>query len=176
MAQRIQRKIQLRPDEAAKLQQFTHAGTGSVREMTRAKVLLASNDGIPSTSISRVEGISRSTCYNVRKRYLDGGMAKALRDAPRPGAEKRLTVEEEAEVIATYCSDPPEGSAHWTMELLTEDFNTNHTKQVSKNTIWRVTLRSPEKPWRKKNVVHRSRHGGVPTQNVRRPGSIAATV
>lgn len=176
MALRIQRKIQLRPDEATRLQQLTHAGTGSVREMTRAKILLASNNGVPSTAICRVERVNRSTCYNVRKRYLDGGIAKALHDAPRPGAEKRLTVEEEAEVIATYCSDPPEGSAHWTMELLTEDFNKNHPKQVSKNTIWRVTLRSPEKPWRKKNVVHRSRHGGIPMQNVRRPGSIAASV
>ena len=176
MELRIRRKIQLPPVEVALLQQCTHAGTGSVREMTRAKILLASNDDVPSTAISQVEGINRATCYNVRKRYLDGGIDKALHDAPRPGAEKRLTVEEEAEVIASYCSDPPEGSAHWTMELLTEAFNRNHPKQVSKNTIWRVTLRSPEKPWRKKNVVRRSRHGGIPAQNVRRAGSAAATV
>jgi transposase len=157
----MKQKIQLKTEEVARLQTFTHTGVAPARELTRAKVLLASNEGIKDKNICAVEHVTRPTCYNIRKRFADGGIEKALHDAPRPGAEKILTIEEEAEIIATYCSDPPDGSSKWTMELLTEDFNKKHDKHVSKNTVWRVTLRSPEKPWRKKNVVYPQGYRGI---------------
>lgn len=154
-------KIQLMIEEVTQLQKFTHTGNASAREIIRAKILLASNRGLKDKEICAVEHVTRITCYNVRMRYTAGGIDKALHDRPRPGAERILTTEEEAEIIATYCSDPPDGCSHWTMELLAEDFNKKHEKHVSKNTVWRVTLRNPIKPWRKKNVVHSKNNRGI---------------
>jgi hypothetical protein len=35
-----------------------------------------------------------------------------------PGAERKLSGKEEALLVATACSNPPEGRARWTLELL----------------------------------------------------------
>src|SRR5215207_7323873 len=39
-------------------------------------------------------------------------------EEPRPGAKRKLTGQEEALLVATACSRPPEGRARWTIELL----------------------------------------------------------
>ena len=157
----MQRKRTLAEQEISQLQRVTHTGRASAREIIRAKILLASSDGKTDTEICASERINRNTCLTVRKRSKAEGLQRALPDTPRPGGKKGLTKEEEAEVIALYCSEPPDGHTEWTMELVTEECNKKTEKHVSKNTIWRVTLRSAEKPWRKKNVVHTQGDGGV---------------
>ncbi len=44
----------------------------------------------------------------------------ALNGNPYPPPEPKLTDEQEAYLIALACSDPPEGYARWTIDLLTE--------------------------------------------------------
>ena len=44
----------------------------------------------------------------------------ALSEAPRPGAERKLTGKEEALLVATACSSPPAGRARWTLDLLAD--------------------------------------------------------
>jgi hypothetical protein len=43
-----------------------------------------------------------------------------LNGNPYPPSEPKLTDEQEAYLVALACSDPPEGYAQWTIELLTE--------------------------------------------------------
>jgi len=47
-------------------------------------------------------------------------MEMALKGNPYPPPEPKLTDEQEAYLIALACSDPPEGFARWTIDLLTE--------------------------------------------------------
>jgi hypothetical protein len=42
----------------------------------------------------------------------------ALSEEPRPGAGRKLSGKEEALLVATACSKPPQGRARWTLELL----------------------------------------------------------
>lgn len=162
----MRQKIHLTDQEVTRLQKFTHTGVAPAREITRANILLGSHEGSSDLEMCSYEHVNRKTCYEIRKRYAQGGIERALHDAPRPGGKKVLTKEDEAEVIAIYCSDPPDGNGQWTMELLTKEYNKKSGKHVSKNTIWRVILRSPEKPWRKKNVVHSPGNGRIPETHV----------
>ena len=48
--------------------------------------------------------------------YLDA----ALYEKPRPGKSPKITGEVEAQLVVLACSDPPEGKARWTMQLLAD--------------------------------------------------------
>ena len=51
-------------------------------------------------------------------RFVKGNLEAALNEELRAGADRKLTSNEEALLIATACSSPPEGRARWTLELL----------------------------------------------------------
>ncbi|MFX8358783.1 helix-turn-helix domain-containing protein, partial [Acinetobacter baumannii] len=51
-------------------------------------------------------------------RFVLGNLEAALSEETRPGARRKLSGKEEALLVATACSTPPEGRARWTLELL----------------------------------------------------------
>ena len=61
--------------------------------------------------------VSRPTAERIRKRFIEGGLEKALNEDPRPGQARKLNGRGEAVLIATACSSGPEGHAHWTLRL-----------------------------------------------------------
>src|SRR6202011_1018513 len=90
------------------------------------------------------------TVYRTKRRFLVGNLEEALSGEPRPGASRKLSGKEEALLIATACSNPPEGRARWARELwgdelvrLTEHDNT------SRETVRRRRTENALKPCRK---------------------------
>ena len=61
-----------------------------------------------------------STVERTRRKCVDGGVAFALGERPRPGGQRKLDGKGEATLIALACSDPPEGHTAWTMQLLAD--------------------------------------------------------
>ena len=73
----------------------------------------------PATRRSRRSvGVGGSTVYRTKQRFVLGNLEAALSEEPRPGASRKLSGKEEALLVATACSRPPEGRARWTLELL----------------------------------------------------------
>ena len=62
--------------------------------------------------------VSRPCIERIRKRFVLGGLQKALNEDPRPGQRRKLDGRGEAISIATACSQVPEGHEHWTLRLL----------------------------------------------------------
>ena len=60
----------------------------------------------------------RFEIYRTKRRFVEGNLEAALSEEPRPGACRKLSGKEEALLVATACSKPPEGRAGWTLELL----------------------------------------------------------
>jgi transposase len=77
---------------------FVRTGHKSAREITRARVLLLSNQQKMVTEIAKMPGISRNTTFNIRKRYVEEGLSRALSDKPRPGQPTKYTEKHVAEV------------------------------------------------------------------------------
>ena len=149
--------IELSRSERASIQSIIKKGKHYARTIIRARVLLASDAGKTDAVIAAREGISTRTAQRIRERYHDGGLDRALYDAPRPGTPPVLDTKQEAYLVALACSDAPEGHTHWTIELLRERFRKDRKKTVSVGTIHaRLTTRGI-KPWREKNVVHSTR-------------------
>jgi len=71
-------------------------------------------------------------------------------EEPRPGAERKLSGQEEALLVATACSSPPPGRARWTLELLADEIVrlTEHDS-LSRETVRRRLAENDLKPWRR---------------------------
>lgn len=145
--------IHLSEKEITKLRIIIHKGKENTRVITRSRVLLMAREGKRDSEIYTVLSLSTKTPYEIRKRYHEGGLQKALYDAPRPGQPRKLDGKQEAKVVAIACTKAPKGYAHWTMDLLTEAVRSAGIS-IGRTAIWRVLLRNDTKPWRKKNVVY----------------------
>jgi putative transposase len=129
--------MKLTEEEVEYLNAFAKKGWRSAREITRAHVLLLLNDGRTEMDVKDTLRISRATVSNIKKRYREEGLERALVDKPRPGQPKKYTERHLAEIIAQACVRPPEGRARWSVRLLTEELR----KQEGFETINRETVR-----------------------------------
>src|SRR5258708_2862036 len=110
---------QLSGDDRRFLQGFRSKGQHSAREVTRAHILLASEARVPVAQIQQVLGVSRMVIWRTQSAYREKGLDYALYDAARPGQPAKYGTDQEAEVVALACSQPPEGQARWTIRSLT---------------------------------------------------------
>src|SRR3972149_8406603 len=147
-------KVILAQEEKATVTLIIRKGTAKARTITRARILLLANDGKPDKTICESLGVVRSVVHDVRKHYKEAGRKRALYDLPHPGQARKLTGEQEAEVIAIACTDAPKGYVRWTLDLLTEEVTSKLGVSIGRTAIWHVLLRNNLKPHRKKNVVY----------------------
>ena len=94
--------------------------------------------------------VGGSTVYRTKRRFVEGNLEAALNEEPRAGADRKLTGNEEALLIATACSSPPAGRARWTLELLAGAMVklTDHDS-LSRETVRRRLAENHLKPWQK---------------------------
>ena len=113
--------VTLTNEERQELLALTRAGKISARKMKRAQILLKADENWKDKDIIAALNTSRSTVERIRKRYVEGGLEKALNEEPRPGAKRKLDGRAEAYLIALACSDPPDDSDHWALRLLADE-------------------------------------------------------
>ena len=113
--------IRLRSDQRRQLQRLVHAGRHKVREVQHAYILLRSADGWSETQIAEAFDISARTVRRIRARFREGGVAAALAEQPRSGQPLKLTLIQEASLVALACSAPPAGHRRWTVRMLTDE-------------------------------------------------------
>ena len=88
---RIKYHATLSADEQSTLLALIHKGTVKARTMTRARILLLSHEGKKDKEIISALHTATSTPHDIRKKYTEGGLTKALYDLPRPGKKRKLT-------------------------------------------------------------------------------------
>ena len=112
-------QIRLPAQDKRFLEAFRSKGQHSARETTRAHILLSLEAGVPTVQIEKVLGVSRMVIWRTQSAYREKGLDYALYDAARPGQPTKYGTDQEAEVVALACSQPPEGASRWTIRLLT---------------------------------------------------------
>jgi len=110
-------QIQLTSRDKRFLEGFRSKGQHLAREVTRAHILLALRLGVPRAQIQRILGVSRMVIWRTQSAYREKGLEYALYDAARPGQPAKYGTDQEAEVVARACSQPPEGAMRWTIRL-----------------------------------------------------------
>jgi transposase len=112
--------INLNEEERQTLVDKTRKGTHQARQFKRAMILLKANEGMSDPEIMAAVEVSRPTVERIRKRFVEGGLDRALNEDPRPGQKRKLDGRGEAQLIVLACSDAPAGHDYWTLQLLAD--------------------------------------------------------
>jgi transposase len=147
-------EVKLPKSDERSLVQLLRSGVQQVRVVLRSLALLQLSGGDSAPAIARRLRLTPKTVRDIGKRYLDGGVDRALYERPRQGAKPILSPTEQQRIIAMACSDAPDGRARWTVRLIAEQaIKRKLVPKVGRETI-RILLESHDlKPWREKNVV-----------------------
>ena len=110
--------INLSDEERQMLLEMTRKGEIIARKFKSAMILLKADEGLTDEQIMAALNVSRPCVERIRKRFVADGIERALNEDPRPGQKRKLDGRAEATLIATACSDAPDGHEHWTLRLL----------------------------------------------------------
>jgi len=133
--------VQLTDEERQELLAMTRKGTIKARKMKRALILLKADEGLTDPEIMAAVQVSRPTVERIRKRFVEGGLERALQENPRPGQKRKLDGRGEAVLIALACSEAPPGHGHWTLRLLANKLvEMEVVESISHETV-RLTLK-----------------------------------
>ena len=131
-------------------------GKTAARTITRARILLRSDQGEGGEywrdeDIAAALDSSVGTCEEVRKRFVERGLDGALHHQRYEHKPLKVTGEVEARLVALACSQPPDGRARWTLQLLADravrlcyidSISDEHVRRVLKKTNSSLGLRS----------------------------------
>lgn len=110
----------------------------------RAYVLLATDENGDKSwidkKINEVYHVRTKTVENLRQRFIEDGFEVALNGKPtEPKREKIFDAEVEAKLIATRCSEIPDGHNKWTLRLLAEKMvELQYVETISHETIRQI--------------------------------------
>jgi transposase len=110
--------MHLSEDERIHLQVFVRRGKANARTLTRARVLLKSDEEWMDAEIAEALDISEQTIRNIRKQFRAGGVEAVLSDKRQEHRRQALTDGQAAHLIAITCSTVPDGHDHWTLRML----------------------------------------------------------
>ena len=115
--------IPLTKAERRTLETFVAQGHKSARAITRARILLLSDDGRKDRELTAILGVSRGTVHNVRTKYRQKQQTPILdllQEGPRSGRPLTFDSRVAATVTMIACSAPPLGRGRWTLRLLAD--------------------------------------------------------
>jgi transposase len=119
--------VTLTSDERARLEALSRSGRRSARTITRARILLLTDqaEGGPGWEDRRVAealGCGHRTVERIRERFVTEGLDAALVAKARahPPREPVLDGAAEARLIALACSATPDGRKAWTLRMLAD--------------------------------------------------------
>jgi transposase len=142
--------VELSSEEREALKTIVAGGSKLVRDVKRAQILLAADEGASDAMIAKAVRVGTSTVYRTKQRFVEEGL-EAIHDRPRPGAGRTLTGKEEALLVATACSAPPSGRSRWTLTLLAGALvRLTGREGLSRETVRRRLAENKLKPWQQK--------------------------
>jgi len=135
--------VELTDDERACLLNLIKTGHRSARKVTRAHILLLSATGKNDPEVAEALHTSVSTVQRTRQRFVEGGLDKALNEAPRLGGQKNRRLDEKGEAILVELatSAPPEGRTRWTLHLLGDRLVELHVVERISHEVVRQVLK-----------------------------------
>jgi transposase len=143
--------VTLTTDERQHLNALVRAGKRSARVLTRARILLLTDQGDrgPGWEDRRVAealGCGHRTVERLRERFVTEGLDAALTHKPQatPRRQPVLDGAAEAQLIALACSATPDGRKAWTLRLLADKLvELEVVESISRETVRRALKKTP---------------------------------
>jgi len=119
--------VELTGEERAELEGVVRKGKAAGWKIQRAQAMLRCDQGREGPAwidarIAEAFGCTRQSVENWRKQAVERGPLSLLERKARatPPIQPKLDGEKQARLVKLACSQPPEGRARWTMQLLAE--------------------------------------------------------
>jgi poly-gamma-glutamate capsule biosynthesis protein CapA/YwtB (metallophosphatase superfamily) len=167
--------VKLSDAERERLNALIQMGKHPARQLMKARILLKADaseagEGWSDSQIAAALDTSIDTVARTRQQLVEQGVESVLTRKHSPASARKRIFDgaAEAKLIALACSDPPQGRARWTLQLLEEAVvELNIVDRASDNTIGRVLKKIRSNPTcngngssRRMPTPLRSRHGG----------------
>lgn len=114
--------VQLNEQERLRLQKIVRSGKDKARKITRCRILLLADEanGKTDQKISDALDVCLATIFNIRRRYSQEGLERAIGEEARSGQPPKFKGKAAAKITAIACSAPPDGHARWSLRLLAD--------------------------------------------------------
>jgi hypothetical protein len=99
-AMNLRHRVLLSPGERAFLEGIVRGGASRARRIKRAQILLAAADGVSIREMHRTIGASQTTICRAKRDFAERGLEGALKERPRIGAPRKLSMNEEVSPAA----------------------------------------------------------------------------
>ena len=167
-------RVRLSAEEQEELKGLVSRGRAAAYKQTHARILLLVDEAqeggaMKDEDIARALKVGSATVERVRRRGVEEGVEAALGRRQQVNRRPRkLDGEGEAHLVAMACSQPPEGRAGWTLQLLADRLvGCEIVDSISAETV-RQTLKKRGQALAEGVLVHpaqgqcrvRLRHGG----------------
>lgn len=147
--------VKLSQRQRKELEELVSAGEAPARKIQHAHILLKSDKGEwgprwGDKQIQEAFGVGETLIKRVRKRYVEQGMEGALNRKKQPERPRKRKIDgkQEAQIIATMCTERPEGQERWTLRAIaSRSVELEIVESVSHETIRTVLKKNKLKPW-----------------------------
>jgi transposase len=123
--------VKLSQKERKIIKDILHKGSHLASVRNRAQTLCLSADGMNDEGVKKVVGISINAICEIRKNFCLEGFERAVFGKKRSGRPPKFDANDEAQLTALACSNPPNGYARWSLELL----KSNMKKPIGKSSV-----------------------------------------
>jgi hypothetical protein len=139
-------EVRLTEDERKVLTGIVKRGKGPAYRIKHAHILLHANAGNEESEktdeeIAGLLHCHSQTVFNIRRKFCERGLTAVIERKKResPPIPRKLDGAKEARLITIACSQPPEGYAGWTLDLLADKMvELKIVDTISGKTIGRV--------------------------------------
>jgi len=114
------------------LEALIRSGQTPQRVALRARMVLGAAEGRANHALAKELGISRPTLLRWRQRYVEAGVTGLLKDAPRPGRNKRIRADKVEAIVNATLHTKPADATHWSVRTLAK------RQRVSPATVHRI--------------------------------------
>jgi transposase len=114
-------------DEARRtLEGWVGARTSPQRIVMRARIVLLASQGVANRRIAREVGTSRPTVVLWRNRFVAGGVAALMEDAPGRGRPASISSAKVRRIVKATTQTRPRGATHWSTRTMAEAQGISH--------------------------------------------------
>jgi hypothetical protein len=155
----IRYAVDLTDPERAALREIISKNKAKRSTIINAYILLKADRicGWTNADIASAYEVSTKKVEQLKKRFVEDGVEAALYRKPVTNVHRRkITGDEEAHLLALYCSQAPEGQERWTLRMLADKLvELTIVDSISHETVRRTLKKTNVNPGKRKNGVFR---------------------
>jgi transposase len=134
--------VHLDPADRKRVQAIINDRNSPQKHVWRARVVLASADGLGTAAIMSRAGVSKTAVWRWQERFMLEGVAGLLRDKTRPARVPRLADDVADRIVALTLGEPPGETTQWTGRAMAEVSGVSLT---SVQRIWKAHGLAPHR-------------------------------